>query len=276
MDRYTFQLGNFQCKVLSDRTYQGPMDLSKMFPNVSHNELNSTLDEYGVDQENITFCFNCLFVDTGQTRVIIDTGIGQDKEGRFLEHLMAEGIEPDSIDHIVFTHGHADHIGGITDESRGLIFSNAKYWMSKAEWEFWADEASLDAELPHAAEGARKNLPPIADQINLIENEGALFEGFSIIHIPGHTIGMMAILIESNSEKLLVAADVFHRPFQVEYTDWNVAADRVPELAPGARKKLIECAISEGATVLVYHFPHPGLGTVKPKGNTWMWEPLSS
>lgn len=273
-ERRSFQLGSFQCKVLSDRTYEGPLDFAKFFPTAPPDQLQSALSEYKIDPENITLSFNCLFVDTGESRILVDTGVGREHEGRFQDHLEAEGLLPDSIDHIIFTHGHADHIGGITDADANLVFSNTQYWMSKAEWDYWQDEASVEHEPPHAVAGAKKNLPLIADQIHLIETEGEILPGVSVFHIPGHTVGMMGLLIESNGEKLIVAADSFHRPLQIEHTEWNAQSDRVPEKAPTSRKKLLQKAVEEQALVLVYHFPHPGLGKAQPEGSTWKWHPI--
>jgi len=273
-EKHSFQLGSFQCKVLSDRTYQGPLDFSKFFPTAPPDQLESRISQYQIDPENITLSFNCLFIDTGQSRTLIDTGVGREHGGHFQDHLEAEGISPDSIDHVIFTHGHADHIGGITDVEANLVFPNSKYWMSKPEWDYWQDEANMEHEPPHAIAGAKKNLPLIAEQVNLIEAEGELLAGISVFNIPGHTIGMMGLLIESDDQKLIVAADSFHRPLQIEHTDWNAQSDRVPDKAPGSRQKLLKKAVNEDALLVVYHFPHPGLGRVQVHDSTWKWQPF--
>jgi glyoxylase-like metal-dependent hydrolase (beta-lactamase superfamily II) len=268
----TFKLGDINCHVLSDNNRQGPMDLNKMFPTAPADELKQVLADYKVDPENITISFNCVCLEMADQKILIDTGVGVEHEGKFIGLLEEVNIKLDEIDHVIFTHGHADHIGGITDADSNLLFKNAKYWMSKAEWDFWENDSNLLKEPQHAVAGAEKNLPLIADNINLIEEEGEILPGIQIIHIPGHTVGMMAIEIVSNGEKLLICADFCLRPFQIEHPEWNSISDRLPELAPGSRRKILKRAVDHNALVLAYHFPHPGLGRVTPQGDTWIWE----
>jgi len=189
--------------------------MSEMFPDVPAEELKAAMEQYDLDPENVIFSFNAVYVDTGDQRVLVDTGIGRGMGGRFLDHVDSEGISYNSINQIIFTHGHADHIGGVTDSEGELVFPNAEYWMWADEWEYWQEESNMANEPPHAVESAKQNLPAVADRLTLLRQEGEFIPGFSAIHAPGHTIGLMAVVVESEGEKLLIAADCFHFPFQV-------------------------------------------------------------
>ncbi len=228
-ERFNFPIGSFQCKALSDSTYRGPRDFEKMYPSVKAEELQAAFAKYQMDPSNETFSYNCLFIDTGRNKILVDTGIGKEQGGRLLSHLEAEGISPSSIDHVILTHGHGDHIGGLTDADGKLIYSNAQFWIWKDEWELLTREENLASLPPQAANLVRKNLPAIASRVNLLDSEGEFLQGVRAIHLPGHSIGMMAVLFASGDQKLIAVADSFHRPFQIENPSWNVHFDRIPE-----------------------------------------------
>jgi glyoxylase-like metal-dependent hydrolase (beta-lactamase superfamily II) len=250
------------------------MDMAKMFPSAPPDELQEALRAYKIDPNDITFSYNCLFVDTEKQRILVDVGIGREQEGKLLSHLEAEKIAPESITQVIITHGHADHIGGLTDAQGNLVFKNAEYWIWHDEWKFWNDERNLKDLPPHAVAAVQKNFPAIANKINLVDREHEFLPGVSVIHVPGHTAGMMALQFESHGKKLLAVADSFHRPFQIGHLTWNVSFDRIPEEAPKSRQKLLKLAVADHALVLPYHFPHPGLGRVKAQGKSWEWEPI--
>src|SRR5258708_38302968 len=58
-------------------------------------------------------CF-ALVVETGQQRVLIDTGCGWSASppGRLLARLEAAGLSAAEIDVVVFSHADCDHVGG--------------------------------------------------------------------------------------------------------------------------------------------------------------------
>ena len=88
-----------------------------------------------------------LVIDTGRERVLVDTGAGNlaPTTGQLLPDLRAAGIEPESIDIVVITHGHADHIGGIVTADGKLAFPRASYVMWSTEWDFWTSTPDLSA-----------------------------------------------------------------------------------------------------------------------------------
>src|SRR6202042_2358352 len=114
---YRFKIGDFQATVISDG--YGPIPVSPIFVmNASEAELAPVL-RANFMQPVIQATNNPLVVDTGRERILVDTGFGE-KIGppfgsfpRLQANLARAGIAPESIDLVVISHGHLDHIGGL-------------------------------------------------------------------------------------------------------------------------------------------------------------------
>jgi glyoxylase-like metal-dependent hydrolase (beta-lactamase superfamily II) len=229
--------------------------------------------------------FSCLLVDTGPRKVLVDTGAGNlaPTTGELLGGLQVAGLSPAEIDTVILTHGHPDHIGGNLDAEGKPAFPNARYVMSKAEWDFWnSDQVNLDAmQVPDEIKelvisSARRNLPPIGQQLDLIERETEVVPGVHVAPTPGHTPGHMALVISSGAEQLLHIADSVLHPIHLEQPGWQNVFDLAPDQAVRTRKQLLDRAVADQAKVIAYHFPFPSMGRIVPKSpHSWRWEPVS-
>ena len=281
-ESFPFEIGNFGCIAVSDGTFAYP-DHS-FFVNAPKERLEQILREHNIQPGEITIPWTCLLINTGQHRVLVDTGggAGVPSAGKLLRNLQAEGIEPLDIDTVILTHGHPDHIGGNTDAKGKPAFPNARYVMWKDEWEFWTSEPDL-AQLQSAEEFkqimlmvARKNLPSIQGQLDLVDRETEILPGIQAIAVPGHTPGHMALAISSGSEQLLYISDAVLHPIHLEQPDWYPGFDLVPEQAMATRRRLLDRVAAEKVLVIASHFPFPGLGHVIQKGEAWQWQPIET
>jgi glyoxylase-like metal-dependent hydrolase (beta-lactamase superfamily II) len=286
---YRFEIGKFQCTAVSDGTLTYapptfPPPAALLFANASREELEETLRDHKLQPEQWvewTSPYICLVVDAPECRVLVDTGADglAPTTGKLQENLKAEGISSEEIDMVLLTHGHPDHIGGNTDADGKPAFPNARFVIRKDEWDFWtsgqADEQLDEHVKDLLVSFARKNLPPIQDRVDLIEDETQIIPGIRAISAGGHTPGHMALEISSESGKLLCVSDAVLHPIHLEQPEWYAAVDFAPEQAVSTRRRLLDRAATEKALVLAFHFPFPGIGRVIQRGKAWHWQPIA-
>jgi glyoxylase-like metal-dependent hydrolase (beta-lactamase superfamily II) len=286
---YRFKVGDFECMAVSDGTYTYgpplfPPPINFLFANAPKKSLDKTLGEHSIQPERWTAWVSpyiCLMVNTGKHRVLVDTGAyGLDPNtGRLLQNLQAQGIGPRDIDTVILTHAHPDHTGGNIDAEGKPTFPKARYVMWKEEWNFWTSEQAESKLGEHGVmllAFARKNLPPIEPQLDLIDPEAEILPGIRAVAAPGHTVGHMAVAISSKGEQLLCISDVVIHPIQLEHPEWCAMVDFLPDQVVTTRLRLLNRAAVEKALVLAFHFPFPGLGHVIQKGKGWRWQPVET
>lgn len=283
-----FNIGAFKCMAVTDGTHiyappVFPPPTTFLFANAPKDTLNATLHEHNIDPEQWAewiSSYICLLVDTGEMRVLVDTGANglAPSTGKLRQNLQSAGIGPEDIDLVILTHAHPDHIGGNTLDDGQLTFPNARYAMWRGEWEFWTSkeaEEKLDEHVREVLLGfTRKNLPPIQDRLELIENEREILPGIRAIAAPGHTPGHMALLISSKGERLLHIVDTVLHPVHIAQPEWVAAIDFLPKQVVATRRRLLKQAAEEKALVLAFHFPFPGLGHILEKGEGWIWQSI--
>jgi hypothetical protein len=120
----------------------------------------------------IRMSIHSFLVETPTRRIIVDTGMGNDKQNRgqpswnarkgpYLEQLAAAGCPPDTIDTVLCTHLHVDHVGWNTVLSDGRwipTFRNARYLMGRVEFDYWKDVRD-----PALAQIFDDSVRPVAD-----------------------------------------------------------------------------------------------------------------
>ena len=122
---------------------------------------------------------------------------------------------------------------------------------------------------------ARNNLPPLEEQIELLDGEQEVVPGVFAIPAPGHTPGHLAVVVSSSHAQLLHMVDSVLHPMNLEHPAWRNVFDLNEDTAATTRRQLLDRAAADDASVLAYHFPFPGLGRVTNHGNAWRWEAAS-
>ncbi|WP_424889005.1 MBL fold metallo-hydrolase [Streptomyces sp. XH2] len=216
-------------------------------------------------------------VETGGLRIVVDTGIGNAKpranpawnglDTGFLQRLAAAGFPPESVDLVITTHLHTDHVGWNTRLSGDdwvPTFPNARYLTSRTEWDHWAatdlDEARRQM--------FRDSVTPVHDagQYDLVdvpEQGHEVAPGVLLIPAPGHTPGQVAVELRGSDRHALITGDSIHHPVQLSHPHVHSCVDIDPAQAIRTRARLLDTLADTDALLLGTHFPQPTAGTVR-------------
>jgi glyoxylase-like metal-dependent hydrolase (beta-lactamase superfamily II) len=277
-DTFHFKVGSFDCFAVNDGfgTYPNPARI--LFADAPEEALTQVLNEHNIQLEEWSEWispFICLLIRTDKHLVLVDTGYGMvdfmPNAGRLVQNLQTLAITPQDIDTVVLTHGHRDHLYGVTvDVTNQVIFSNARHVMWRGEWDFRNSEEGIE----YDDGDAKRKLSAIAGQLELIDSEIEIVPGIQAICAPGNTPGHMVLSIVSQGEQLLDLVDVVGHPIHLEHPDWSMRPDYDRNLAQNTRRMLLKRAATEHARILAYHFDFPGLGYVQQQQPEWKWQPI--
>ena len=224
------------------------------------------IPHFATEEGRLKMSIHSLVVETPKHRIVVDTGLGNDKQGRnvptwnnrnepFLEKLTLAGFPPDSIDTVLCTHLHVDHVGWNTRLAGGKwvpTFANARYLFGKTEFEHWRDHSVEPAHIAVFTDSVK----PIWDagKAELIASDASLTSEISVISTPGHSPGHMSIHIRSDGEEGLLTGDVAHHPCQMAHLDWSSTADSDPKQSVVARRELFSRFADTPTLVIGGHY----------------------
>ena len=209
---------------------------------------------------------HALVVETPDRRIIVDTCLGNDKEGRripswnrlqtgFLADLAAAGYARETIDTVVCTHLHVDHVGWNTMLVEGRwvpTFPNARYLMGRIEYRHWTSRHDRDDMRAVLAD----LVTPVSEAglVDLVETEHRICDEVSLVPTPGHTPGHVSLRIASNGEEALITGDFMHHPCQIARPHWSSTADSAPDLARTTREAMLTGLAGAPVLVIGTHF----------------------
>src|SRR5580704_1635750 len=285
---YRFKIGDFQATVVSDGHGQVPI-APLLVSNASETELAPVL-KANFMQPMIQATNNMLVVDTGGERILVDSGFGEKLGPSFgsfpgLEaNLRRAGIAPESVDLVVTSHGHLDHIGGFVRKSGELAFPKAEFVFVDTEWNYWTGsryESEVNSSpLPDPFKkgtigAARENLPPVADRSRFVKQGSEITGGVHYVAAAGHSPSHASILFTSGKEQFVHMGDIAHNPVTIlQRPNWTPVFDYEPAQAIKSRKAILDRVATDRITVMGYHFPFPAVGHVVRYDTAYHWEPM--
>ena len=211
--------------------------------------------------------------------VLVDTCVGNDKprgnptwnmlRTDFLEKLAGAGCPPESVDFVLCTHLHVDHVGWNTrlDNGRWVpTFPRARYLFARREWEHWS-KADGDEYGSIIADSVR----PVVDagRADFVEGDHRISEELRLEPTPGHTPGHVSLRIESSGREAVITGDLMHHPVQCGEPDWQSNFDDDPALARATRRAFCARYADRDVAVLGTHFGAPTAGRIVTHGPAW-------
>lgn len=180
---------------------------------------------------------------------------GMDPEG-IVAALALVGVTPEQITHVVLTHMHRDHIGGLYGE--GPTFPNAELIVPESENAYWAAQDN---------DAYKAKVAPLIDKARLIAAGDEILPGITAEAAYGHTPGHTIYLLEGDGRRLLLTADSFnHYAFSVGRPEWKVRYDNDKEAAIATRKAVLARLAAERIPFIGYHMPFPAVGFIAAAG----------
>ncbi len=258
----TIKIGNVEVVQLLDLEFAFPYNV--FFPNVpaeSWSPYKGIYPDSSRDEEFVTNAQCYVLRSSGQT-FLVDTGLGPNPPfggaGNLLADMNAKGVSPDSVDTVVFTHLHVDHVGWNIQDGKP-VFPNARYLAPEADWKLFGSAAERDNN-PHIA----AQVEPLEELgcLELTDGELTLTTELTAVPTPGHTPGHQSIAISSGGERAFIAGDVSHHPAQAQETEWNAGFDGDPAASAATRKRVMEALEAEGGVAVFCHYPAPGFGRI--------------
>jgi len=222
-----------------------------------------------------------FLVETPDQRIVVDTCLGNDKENRniphwnkmqtrFLADIAEAGFPRESIDTVLCTHLHVDHVGWNTMKSGDTwvpTFPNARYLMGRTEYEHWR---IVDGR-PDMAFILADSVTPIVEAglAELVETDHRLCPEISLIPTVGHTPGHVSVRIVSRGEEALITGDFMHHPCQIAHPEWSTNADSDRDRGIQTRLEMFERLAGTPTLVIGTHFAGATAGRIVRDGDTY-------
>lgn len=266
------KIGDFQIWKLQDAQITLKTSLLKDIDQALAQKLNG-------GSEVQTTPVNAFLVKTPAHIILVDTGIGKssgEDSGHLLDQMKTIGIIPASVDIILLTHLHFDHIGGLTTPDGKRAFPNATIRLSKAESDFWlGDLNSIPAEQRERAKQIHKQLDPYiqAKALKTFAPNETIADGIKGIDAYGHTIGHAIYSFTSKGKEFWCIGDLIHfGNIQFKQPKASVVFDANGKLAIDSRIEFFNRAAANHIPIGGAHLSE--MLTLEKSGDSFLSKPV--
>ncbi len=283
---YRVKLGDFELYALYEGTVTFPIQAYGI--NVPVSRIGQLLtDNFLPAGATVSQPLNCLLIKTPQGNVLVDAGTGGKAGvadgGRLLGNLAAIGIKPSDINHVIISHLHPDHVGGIFEGgaavvSNQLVFKNAEHIIAKREWDTIDNPIAGAPPKPAAVQAffetsLKSAKAALTGKVKFVSNGDQILPGIEIISTPGHTAGHIAIKISSGNQQLIHLVDSVTHHVLGFAQDLRLLFDEDGATASATRARILDQVASDRTLVMGYHFPWPGLAHIRKISTGYEWVP---
>lgn len=272
----SWQVGDFTVTALLD----GVVEVDEaIFSGADAAARRSLLAAAGQPAGKIRLDVNAFLVQHADSTILFDAGT-RDLYGPMLgkvpEALARLGVAPGTIDHVVLTHMHNDHVGGLVDGAGEAVFANAQLHVSAAEWDHWTSQEAFEkasGQGRFAFTGARAAAPAYRERLSPFTGRGEILPGVFPVPLPGHSLAHSGFRLSSGPRQMIIWGDAVVSPeLQFAHPEWSSAFDADQQMATATRKRLFDEVATDRITVAGMHLPFPGAGYVTTDGTAYRLE----
>jgi glyoxylase-like metal-dependent hydrolase (beta-lactamase superfamily II) len=225
---------------------------------------------------------HALLVEAPGLKLVVDTCLGNDKPRGlvgnkplatdFLDQMQALGWDRMSVDMVVCTHLHVDHVGWNTmlvDGAWVPTFPNARYLMGRQEYEHWVATEAGEAPIILS-----DSVQPIFDAglAELVEMDHRISAEIRLTPTTGHTPGHVSVMIESEGQRAMITGDIMHHPCQIAHPDWAPGFDSDRAAAVATRRRVLDEVADQPILLIGTHFAAPTAGMIRRDGAAFRLE----
>lgn len=219
------------------------------------------------DENNLCpWAMRSLLIEDGDRLILIDNGIGDKQDDKFLRHyylhgdvnlhssLNKYGFSAEDVTDVFLTHLHFDHCGGSVKWNKDrtsfeMAFKNAKYWSNQDHWA-WATE-------PNNREKAsflKDNIVPIQESghLNFVEKQNEIFNNFDALFVNGHTESQMIPHIKYKNKTIVFAADLLPSTGHIPLS-YVMGYDTKPLVTLSEKEKFLNEAAEREYIIFLQH-----------------------
>jgi glyoxylase-like metal-dependent hydrolase (beta-lactamase superfamily II) len=226
--------------------------------------------------------FQCFVLRSQGKNVMIDTCIGADRKREydvfcnlkttFLQDLEHAGYPVQSIDTVMCTHLHFDHVGWNTHLVDGKwvpTFPNARYLFGRKEYDHWVHMRETGGY--HDFEHMHDAIDPViaAGLVDFIGPEHKITDEVTLFPTPGHTPGHVSVMIRSRGEEAVITGDMLHHPIQFIDPQRPGNFDMDKEQGGRTRQAFVDRFADTKTLIIGSHFAEPTSGWLVRDGKAW-------
>jgi glyoxylase-like metal-dependent hydrolase (beta-lactamase superfamily II) len=282
---YRYKVGDAEVTVISDGANTFPLN-EGFVVNAKKDDVGNALARAFRPRDRMTIYFGPLVVNTGGKLVVIDTGNGpgafaasKGAVGQFASNMAAAGIDPKTVDTVVISHFHGDHVNGLLTTENKLAFPNAEVLVPEVEWKFWMDDGEMSRASGERMAGLFRNNRRVFDAgLNRKVTPYAwgkdVAPGLLAVESIGHTPGHTSYVLSSGADKVFIQSDVTNDPDLFALNPgWHLVFDQDPVQAEATRRRIYDMIAAERMPVQGFHYPFPGLAHLVKEGSGYRWVP---